>query len=382
MKMATIKKIASNLLGRRLEQKIVVIESDDWGSIRMPSNEVLETLLDSGVDLDEDGESFRYSKFDTLASPEDLSLLFSVLKNHRDINGRHPVFTALSLVANPDFEKIERYSFDSYFWMSLEDTFKAYNRPSSLPLWAQGEKDGVFIPEFHGREHLNVPVWMRDLKNGNTSTLLAFKNGVWGWKNKNKYGIKYQAAFALQKTRDLEFQRQAILEGLDEFQRIHNRKAKYFVAPNGQFNNSLEYDLAEKGVEYIGASKVQLENLGEGRKKRVFNWLGKRNAFGQTYLTRNCFFEPSYSGHNWIQSCLNEIAIAFLCMKPAVISTHRVNYIGGLNEENRENGLSELDELLKQILRRWPDVIFMSSTELGEVVRRGYKNLNIPAKYK
>ena len=363
-----VKKVASNIVGQIIRQKIVVIESDDWGSVRMPSNEVLETLKSQGLDFDEQGESFRYSLYDTLASPEDLESLFTVLKSHQDKMGKSPVFTALSLVANPDFEKIKESSFERYHWMSLENTFKAYNKPSSLPFWKKGEEDGVFIPEFHGREHLNVPVWMRDLQNENDSALLAFKNGVWGYKNKNKHGIKYQAAFGLEKHSDLQFQRQTIAEGLDEFKRIHNRSAKYFVAPNGQFNNTLELDLARKGIKYIGASKIQLENLGEGKKRKVYHWLGKKNAYNQFYLTRNCFFEPSYHAKDWLQSCLKEISIAFKLMKPAVISTHRVNYIGALNKANRDNGLSQLDDLLSEILKRWPDVQFMSSSELGNYI--------------
>ena len=47
--------------------------------------------------------------------------------------------------------------------------------------------------------------------------------------------------------------------------------------------------------------------------------------------------------------------------KPAVISTHRVNYIGGLNPDNRENGLRNLDSLLNRIVQKWDDIEFISS---------------------
>ena len=47
---------ASNIPGWRTKRKIVVIESDDWGSIRMPSLKVFETLnqviKEYGLNLD------------------------------------------------------------------------------------------------------------------------------------------------------------------------------------------------------------------------------------------------------------------------------------------------------------------------------------------
>lgn len=41
----TVIKNFSNLPGWRTNRKIVVIESDDWGSIRMPSLTILENWL-------------------------------------------------------------------------------------------------------------------------------------------------------------------------------------------------------------------------------------------------------------------------------------------------------------------------------------------------
>ena len=41
----------SNLPGWRTNRKIVVIESDDWGSIRMPSLTIFEKFALKGLDL-------------------------------------------------------------------------------------------------------------------------------------------------------------------------------------------------------------------------------------------------------------------------------------------------------------------------------------------
>ena len=65
---------------------------------------------------------------------------------------------------------------------------------------------------------------------------------------------------------------------------------------------------------------------------------------------------------------MKEIEIAFCWHKPATISSHRVNYIGYLHPENREKGLRLLKELLSRMLMKWPDIEFMTSSELGDMI--------------
>ena len=90
----------------------------------------------------------------------------------------------------------------------------------------------------------------------------------------------------------------------------------------------------------------------------------------QVYITRNCFFEPSQEGRDWVSTCLQEIKSAFMWRKPAVISTHRVNYIGALIPENRTRGLAFLNSLLRKIKMQWPDAEFMTSDQLGDLINR------------
>jgi len=43
-----------------------------------------------------------------------------------------------------------------------------------------------------------------------------------------------------------------------------------------------------------------------------------------------------------------------------------VNFCGHLDERNRRQGLVALDELLAGIVKRWPDVRFISADQLVE----------------
>ena len=116
------------------------------------------------------------------------------------------------------------------------------------------------------------------------------------------------------------------------------------------------------------APKIQTEPLGFGKTRKTFHYLGQTNKHHQKYLMRNCFFEPSLKGFDWIASCLNDIDSAFRWHKPAVISTHRVNFIGALHSTNRDNGLKQLKQLLSILVKKYPEIEFMDSAQLGSLI--------------
>lgn len=358
-------KTLSNLPGWRANRKIVVIESDDWGSLRMGSTSAYEKLIKKGVNLGK-GNAGRYNLYDTLASQDDLHHLFEVLQNVKDKNGAHAKLTAVSLVANPDFEKIKADNFEKYYYEHFTKTLGRFGKTGAFELWQQGVQENIFVPEFHGREHLNVQAWLRALKTGDKEALLAFEQEIWGYNR--KAGIGFQAAFDLEFATDLKQQKDIVKDGLKIFENLHGYKASFFVPPNGPLNNQLEQTASDGGIKFMSTPKIQHEVLGAGRTKRHFRYLGKRNDHNQIYITRNVFFEPSGAGVDQVNMALKQIEIAFKFKKPAIISSHRVNYIGGLNEMNRMNSLKELKGLLKHIVVKWPEVEFMTSSELGEII--------------
>ncbi len=370
---AGILKNLSNILGWKTNRHLIVLESDDWGSIRMPSIEVFNTLMKSGIDLLSD-EGARFNKFDSLASSDDLASLYEVLDSIRDCTGRAPVMTAVSVVANPDFSKIQKADFTEYYYEPFATTLKKYTAcENSLMLWRQGIEKRLFVPQFHGREHLNVMVWMRALRSRHKETILAFDNQMWGISTVHVPGIKveFQAAFDFIDPGDLKYHEEVIVTGLNLFEELFGYRATYFVPPNGPLSSRLESLLSKEGIKYLSVSKIQTEPLGQGQTRKRLHWLGQKTSSDLTCLTRNCFFEPNQHGHDWVGSCLNDISIAFKWYKPAVISSHRVNYIGSLYKNNRDNGLKQLQSLLKKIMATWPDTEFITSAELGEIICNG-----------
>jgi hypothetical protein len=86
---------------------------------------------------------------------------------------------------------------------------------------------------------------------------------------------------------------------------------------------------------------------------------------------RNCDLETTQCGEAAAAACLREVGRAFRFRTPAVIGTHRVNFVGSISPENRQQGLNCLARVLKSIMQRWPDAIFLSSPELGYLIEHG-----------
>ncbi|MBK8852991.1 MAG: hypothetical protein IPN10_02550 [Saprospiraceae bacterium] len=129
--------------------------------------------------------------------------------------------------------------------------------------------------------------------------------------------------------------------------------------------------LSENGIESIqGLSYQYIPNPG-GNYKRKYHYTGQINKWGQRYLVRNVFFEPSLLPQiDWVNKCLQEIEIAFRMKKAAIIGSHRVNFIGSIVPENSSVNLRLFENLLIQILKKWPDVQFITSGELTDILNK------------
>lgn len=365
-----IERNLSNVKGFKTNRKIVVIESDDWGSIRMPSRQIHQKLREKGYNL----SNHPYCFNDALAGEADLSALFELVSAFRDKNGQRPKITANTVVANPDFDKIANNGFSNYYYEPFTETLKRYPyHLKAFDLWKEGIEKNLFIPQFHGREHLNVNLWMKELNDANSLFKELFNYQMWGLAGSYAYvsGINIQAAFDTNHPEELKDQKNILKEGLDLFERIFGYRAESFIPNNYIYHSDLNPDLKREGVKFIqGMRKQRHPLLNNKKRKAVRHCIGKKNKFNQYYLVRNCEFEPNLQPSNFdnIGNCLKGIQNAFFWNKPAIISSHRWNYIGYINEKNRENNLQNFKKLLSEILKRWPDVEFLSSAELGKYI--------------
>ena len=342
-----------------------MIESDDWGTIRMPNKYVFNSLLKQGIAVDK----CPFNTYDTLASPDDLNALFEVLSSFKDVRGQSPKITANTIVANPDFERIAAANFQSYHFEHFTETLQKYPlQATSFLLWEQGMKAGLFVPQFHGREHLQVARWLQNLREGLPQTKLAFEQQVFGLSTTitSEKRRSYMAAYDCETAEELETNKQIIAEGLDIFKSIFGYQSTTFIAPNYTWSDALNETLAANGVQGIQSGWFQILPIYEqSEKTNPAHFSGQKNERQQYYLVRNCAFEPATATHfDHVGACLQAIKTAFRWGKPAIINSHRLNFIGSLEERNRSQNLAMLKELLTTILKKWPDVEFKSSNEL------------------
>jgi hypothetical protein len=212
---------------------------------------------------------------------------------------------------------------------------------------------------------------MRALQQKQPETVFAFQNKVWGQSPRYMPNLEkgFRSTYDLDLIEDLVDQKEQLLSGIEEFNQLYSFYPSYFVAPNGPFHKDLEIELSKNGIGQIGMSKIQKMPIGKGNYKKRFHWLGKELKSGLTVITRNVIFEPLSGISGNVDTVINDIDIAFALNKPAIISTHRANYVGGIDQKNRESGLKKLNMLLSSIIKKWPDVEFMTSSELADLIR-------------
>lgn len=359
-----------NMIGWRTKRHLVVIESDDWGTIRMPSREVYEEFLRRGIRVDND----PYCKYDALATKEDLGNLFEILQSIKDKNGNHPIITANSVVANPDFDKIRVSNFLEYHYEPFIKTLeKSSVHDGVFELWKQGMSAGVFYPQLHGREHLGVKKWLKMLQMGHPSTKTAFELGTWGLTTMVDSSINryYMSAFDSCNDFDIESYESIIDDASALFIKIFGYRSRSFIATTYEWSPKIEPALIRNGVEYIqGAISQKIPVEGKLPKLVYKGFQGTRTQHGLIRLFRNCFFEPSTRpGYDYVADCLNRIAIAFRHGKAANICAHRVNFIGSIDKSNTDRTLPEFHRLLTEIVKKWPDVEFVTSEQLGDIIK-------------
>lgn len=354
-------------LSKKTSKKIVVIESDDWGSERIPNKEVRQKLSKLGVDM----ETNPHAIYDTLERVDDLSALGKILDDIQKEYQKKVVITTNFIMSNPDFEKIRSYNFCSYYKESILDTYlKRDGDNRVIDKINELIRKGYFRPQFHGREHINAQLWLDELKTENSTFLGAFNLKCYAIDSQSSKSHRKNLMAALEY--ESESQKDFILEGLKEgyrsFETIFGYKSSTFIAPRYVWNENIEATLIELGISHLQTAMFQKYPSSTGYKN-IFHYTGQHSKTSSLkYLVRNNYFEPAYGTINWVKNSLKKVALAFRFQTPAIICMHRVNFVGGLNEYARDNNLKQLKCLLESIIKKYPNVKFISSDELSKII--------------
>lgn len=359
-----------NLLGWSTKRKIVVFAVDDYGNIRIDSPYARDQLTKAGLKIKN-----RFDAYDALETRTDLEMLFETLRSVRDETGRAAVFTPYALPGNIHFDKIRREGYTKYYCEELSQTFERKeaadpkNYSDAWRLWKQGIKDGLLQPQFHGREHINVPLFEKYLHQKNKQLLVQLQHHSFtGFSRDDKQSVDLLVAFDFWKAEEQEQFKSIIIDGINKFENVFGYRPSNFTPPGYRAHPVLYETLSENGIRFVDTSLVEYQHEGEGRYSKNINYTGKQKN-SLRMMVRNVVFEPSAdSSIDCVSRSIKQIEAAFRWKRPAIISSHRVNFCGHISPSNRAHGLAALKRLLQGIVKKWPEVEFISASELGSLI--------------
>ena len=358
----------------KTNRRLVIIESDDWGSLRTKDRSTLLRLNEISSAVSDD----QFTQLDSIARADDLAALFEVLNSVKDAKGNPACITANVCTANPDFEAIKAANFEEFYYKPFTKTLNEFSQGENLfDLWQNGEQEKLFIPQLHGREHLHALAWLAELRAGNKELLKAF--------DLETFGIPYTALLKqrrknLQAALDVygmegeaDYHKHWIRDSAHIFKESFGYMSNSFIAPAYTWDTSVNKHLAEAKVKTLQGMKLQYEpkkSIAKNNYNRKPNYIGQTDKkSGLVFSPRNTFFEPSSALHkNWVDITLAGVKLAFEMNKPSIIGSHRINYIGSLNERNRTKNLAMLKIILQKIVLKYPNVEFISSNQLANLI--------------
>jgi hypothetical protein len=295
-----------------------------------------------------------------------------LLMTFKDSTGKHPVFTSNFVTGNPNFEKIKEHQFTQFFWDPFYDSNGEFSqdKASTLEIINQGIFKGIIEPQYHGRQHVNHKKWLKSLSNGNVNALEFFKHKMWIYDSNNSNGLRslnavFDSCEYTTEEVELEFN-----DGIHVFKQAFGQLPQSFIPNNYFFNRGWNSLLPKYGIKSVQGMKYGFEttDFGGMLKYRRYNQKDQQNS-SLAQLVRNVVFDPSSDlmaqNNDSVQWAKDQIKMAIAFKKPVIIDTHRVNYVGGIDVNNRNNGIQKLGELLQWLVTKYPQIRFISTAELA-----------------
>jgi hypothetical protein len=359
-----------NIPGWKSNRKLLAFAVDDYGNIRLASPQAKEQLKTKGVNL-----KGRFDQFDALDTRQDYEQLFEVLQSVKDKNGKSAVFTTFAMPANVDFQaSLERGEFIA---LNLDSTYERLSQEDpgiykgSFSLLQEGIANGLIRPQFHGREHLNVLAFNRLLQDKNPQLIANLEmQSLAGVPNHHDLPkVRFNEAFSFWDKSEIENHKIIIEDGIKRFEKVYGFRPTIFTPPAMLIHPELYPFVENLGIEAIDKPRAHQVHLGKEQYQKESNRLGIQKGQNHVTIVRNCMFEPNSKNINWVNFTFEQIKAAFFWGKPAIISSHRVNFCGHIDPENRKKGLAALQALLNKVVKTWPDVEFVAVDELTSIIK-------------
>lgn len=349
---------------RRL--RAVVLQSDDWGLCAWsPDDRALRAL--AGTPAFRTPAGLRYGG-STLERAEDVRLLAGLLAEFRGGDGFPPVWQANTVVAAPDYERLRPPGFggDTVPLVDLPSTPSRWVRPGLFDAVSRARAEGVWWPELHGLHHLPEHAWLGALRRGDDDARRAHEQQsavCRAVEGSGEYDPREPAASRTDR-----------IEGaVARFERLFGRRPASLCPPDYRWDERLEADAQRLGVTIIQGlgehARARLPRL----RRRLLEWRWPHRAGARFYLPPRIAFEPVGAGERSRRldaaSVRRAARTAWSRGRPAIVSTHRVNY-AHLDPAWSERGRAALRDLLAGLAA--DGARFLTDVELRAAVERGW----------
>jgi len=333
----------------RFEEPVLVFESDDWGKV---------AGREDGIYPPEFGTRTDWS-YDRLENEDELEALYTMLESFKNDFERTPAFTANFIVSNPNFERTKHEGFQELYLQPVDETF-----PQLHKKWLDGIQRGVFYPQYHGRLHYNAKRYLDALQT-DEKTRFLFEQGINGGMenfSETQHAL-HSEYFQAEKENRVIGLKDWIEQGLRDFERIFKLKSTSTIAPNYYIHPADLETVANCGFKYLQAGNKILYTQ-QGIEKSLNYPQGTRYNKNLTILARNHKFEPNRGKKQWqAEFSIGAAKYWFKTGAPAVIDTHRFNYVSRFAEPSRDS--------LKRFLEAMCEVKnlrILTTPELGEAM--------------
>jgi len=346
--------------------KAVVLESDDWGLCAWVPDEQAHRVL-AGQPAFRSVPGQRYGR-STLESAADVDALVAMLLEFRGGDGLPPVWQANTIVAAPDWSRLEPplFAVPSLPVTGLDGLAGRWARPGLLEAYADGARQGVWWAELHGLHHLPETAWLRALRMGQHDARRAHEHQS-PICTAVESGGEYDAA------EPRETRARVLREAVERFTSIFGRTPTSFCPPDYRFDDWLELEAASLGITTLQGKPEQGSGRFVALKRR---WLGMSfplRAGERFYLPPRVAFEPrgnaGSTGRVGADAALRGVREAWSRRQPAIVSTHRLNY-AHLDAPWSEAGRSALRDLLERLCA--DGAVFLTDAEVRSLADRAW----------
>lgn len=342
--------------------RAVVLQSDDWGLCAwVPDERAHRALADGPAFRSAPGQRYGRS---TLESADDVRALAGVLESVRGGDGLPAVWQANTIVANPDFEALvpPQFAGESLPLRAHPALPTRWERPGLWDAVRDAERAGLWWAELHGLHHLPARAWLQALRRGDDEARHAHSHA-------SPICAAVEASGEYDPAEPIQARAEDLATACAHFRALLGRDPSSFCPPDYRFDDWLEAQAASHSIRVLQGKPEQ-----HGRRfARMRRWLAARRfpewSAGMLRMPPRIAFEPlgeaEATGRRGIDAAVRRAAQAWSEGRPAVISSHRLNY-AHLDAPWSAAGRQALGALLTQLAAL--GARFMTDIEVRQLV--------------